>query len=47
MTFNSLGDLARQFAGRFSRFQLGYARGYALVMFVGVVVVLAFFFVVR
>jgi NADH-quinone oxidoreductase subunit L len=47
MTFNSLGDLARQFAGRFSRFQLGYARGYALVMFVGVVVVLAYFLVVR
>ncbi len=47
MTFNSLGDLARQLASRFSHFQLGYARGYALVMFLGVVAVLAYFWVVK
>jgi NADH-quinone oxidoreductase subunit L len=47
MTFNNLGDLAKQLADRFSRFQLGYARGYALIMFLGVVALLAYFFVAR
>ncbi|MBP7690981.1 MAG: NADH-quinone oxidoreductase subunit L [Anaerolineales bacterium] len=47
MTFNNLGELARAVAGGLSRFQLGYARRYALVMFVGVVAVLAYFLVAR
>ena len=46
-TFNSLGELARAAGRGFSRLQQGYARGYALVMFVGAVVVLALFLVVR
>ncbi|MGQ0603155.1 MAG: NADH-quinone oxidoreductase subunit L [Anaerolineales bacterium] len=45
-TFNSLGELARAVGAGFSRFQRGYARGYALVMFVGVVVLLAAFLVI-
>jgi NADH-quinone oxidoreductase subunit L len=46
-SFTNLGELARATGRGFSRFQRGYARGYALVMFVGVVVVLALFLVVR
>jgi NADH-quinone oxidoreductase subunit L len=47
MTFTNFGELAREVGRGFSRLQRGYARGYALVMFVGVVVVLALFLVVR
>lgn len=47
MTFTNFGELAREIGRGFSRLQLGYARSYALVMFVGVVVVLALFLVVR
>jgi len=46
-SFTNLGELARATGRGLSRFQRGYARGYALVMFVGVVVVLALFLVVR
>jgi NADH-quinone oxidoreductase subunit L len=46
MTAENLGDLARAVASTFSRFQLGLARRYALVMFTGVVLVLAYFLVI-
>ncbi len=47
MTFNNLGELARAAAAGFSRFQLGYARRYALVMFAGAVAVLVYFLMAR
>lgn len=47
MTFTNFGELAREVGRGFSRLQRGYARGYALVMFAGVVLVLAIFLVVR
>ena len=40
---NSLGDLAREIAVGFSGFQRGLVRAYALVMFLGVVALLAWF----
>lgn len=47
MTFTNFGELAREVGRGFSRLQRGYARGYALVMFVGVVLVLTMFLVFR
>ncbi|MBL8056523.1 MAG: NADH-quinone oxidoreductase subunit L, partial [Anaerolineales bacterium] len=47
MTFTNLGELVRAAAGGLSRFQLGFARRYALVMFVGAVAVLAYFLIAR
>jgi NADH-quinone oxidoreductase subunit L len=44
---NGLGDLAKGIAGGFRRFQSGYVRAYALMVFLGVVVVLGYFLVVR
>jgi len=47
MTFTNFGELAREVGRGFSRLQRGYARSYALVMFAGVVLVLAMFLVFR
>ncbi len=47
MTFNNLGELARAVGAGLARFQLGYARRYALVMFLGAVAVLAYFLIAR
>jgi NADH-quinone oxidoreductase subunit L len=44
---NGLGDFAKGVAGLFRRFQSGYVRAYALMVFIGVVAVLGYFLIVR
>ncbi len=42
---NGLADLSKGLAARFSRLQAGYVRGYAMAVFLGVVLVLGYFLV--
>ncbi len=44
---NGLADWTRGLAGWFRRLQAGYARGYALVIFAGVIAVLGYFLIAR
>lgn len=44
---NGLADLSKGLAARFSRLQAGYVRGYAMAVFLGVVLVLGYFLVAR
>jgi NADH-quinone oxidoreductase subunit L len=43
---NGLADLSKGVAARFSRLQAGYVRGYAMAVFLGVVVVVGYFLII-